>query len=106
MSIPDTTSIQGFTEHGFLANIDGEIVEVRYDDITSIRIETTNQGPFLPDCFWIVETERVTITLENDDPSFTMLLPKLQDLPGFNNKAVILAMGSVDHAGFLVWEKD
>ncbi len=101
MHVPDT--IDGITPTGFTVTIDGKPREIRYDGITGIRIETTDRGPWLPDCFWHIDAHGCTVILENGDPVFTVaILPRLQALPGFDNAQVIKAMQSTDHDSFTV----
>ena len=104
MDVPDT--IDDITADGFTTTIDGAPRHVRYVDITGIRIETNDRGPWLPDCFWHIDAPGCTVILENGDPIFTMaILPRLQALPGFDNEQVIKAMQSTDYDSFTVLAK-
>lgn len=78
--------------------------QVRYADVRRITIVTTDQGPFLPDFFWVFETAGHRYFVEQEDPLSQLLLVHLQKLPGFDNEAVIQASSSMHNAEFLVWE--
>ncbi|MBN2151881.1 MAG: hypothetical protein JW839_10570 [Candidatus Lokiarchaeota archaeon] len=100
-------SISRFTKDGFYVVDGGEEVEIKYSDIERVTIETTDQGPWIPDCFWVIKhASGREIVVENGAPDAVALLGALQDaLPGFDNGAVIKAMSSVDYASFLAWER-
>ena len=73
-------------------------------DLKRVSIITTDQGPFYPDVFWLLESssEIGIIPQEGPDSEF---LNKVQSLPGFDNKAVIMAMSSAVDNIFVCWEK-
>ncbi|MGQ0673144.1 MAG: hypothetical protein ACT4N2_09740 [Hyphomicrobium sp.] len=85
---------------------DGREDAMAWSAIVRVAIETTDSGPFAADLFWIVddsEGRRLTIPLEADGES--ELLAKMQRrLDGFDNMAVVEAMGSTEMARFTVWE--
>jgi hypothetical protein len=75
-------------------------------DITKLDevvIVTTSDGPFAEDLFWVLRSG----DREEVIPSgyATNLLETLQRLPGFDNEAVIRAMGSTSDARFIVWRR-
>jgi hypothetical protein len=100
-------SISSFTADGFYIEDDGKEVGITYGDLVRVTIETTDQGPWIPDCFWRLRSASGReVIIENDDPSATVLLSALQKaLPGFDNGAVIKAMSSTDYNTFLAWER-
>ncbi|MHA1999402.1 MAG: hypothetical protein ACTSU9_14885 [Promethearchaeota archaeon] len=104
-SFPLSNTIFGFSKGGFITDVGDKETEIRYVDIIRISIKTTDDGPFLPDCFWYIETKKHTIILENEDPSMSLILPKFQALDGFDNEGVIKAMTSVDYNEFIVYER-
>ncbi|MEX2682070.1 MAG: hypothetical protein Q6373_010750 [Candidatus Sigynarchaeota archaeon] len=101
-------SISKFTIDGFCINDEGKEVEIKYADIVRVTIETTDQGPWFPDCFWVMKSgSGREVIVENDDPKAMILLGAMQKaLAGFDNGAVIKAMSSTDNATFLAWEKE
>lgn len=73
-------------------------------DLKKVSIITTDQGPFYPDVFWLLESssEIGIIPQEGPDSEF---LSKVQSLSGFNNEEVIKAMTSSEDNIFVCWEK-
>ena len=76
-----------------------------FKDIIEIKIVTTDQGPWLPDVFWVLKSPNTTITVENDAPFFPILLVQLQNIDGFDNDQVIKAMQSTEWAEFIAFKK-
>lgn len=80
---------------------------ITLDDIIRISIVTTDDGPWIEDCFWFVETRTSKYIIPNDNvlPGSALFLHLFQTLPDFDNNTVIKAMQSVDYAEFLCWER-
>jgi hypothetical protein len=74
---------------------------VQWRDLQEVRIVTTSAGPFAEDVFFVLVGRKSGCVVPHSkvDP----LLPRLQALPGFDNAALIRAMGSADEAVFTVW---
>ncbi len=101
-------SISRFAADGFYIQDDGKEVAIRYADLVRVSIDTTDQGPYIPDCFWVIKmASGREVIIENDDPDAIILLGALQKaLPGFDNGAVIKAMSSTDYNSFLAWARE
>lgn len=84
---------------------DGRIEEVAWEELTKIEIQTTDQGPFVEDVFWILHGNDRGCVIPQGATNNEALLSRLQEIPGFNNEILIEAMGCTDNAGFLIWEK-
>lgn len=83
---------------------DGTARIVRRDTLRAVLIETTDQGPFVEDVWWILidaEGHCIIPQEEGGEP----LLETLQELPGFDNEAVIAAMSSVENKIFVCWQR-
>jgi len=81
----------------------GEGNGVRWAELVEVGIVTTSGGPFAEDVFWILvgaDGGRCAVPGSIAEP----LLPWLQRLPGFDNHAVVVAMGSTEDASFRVWQ--
>lgn len=81
---------------------------VRWDNLHAVLIETTDQGPFAEDVWWVL------IYKDEDGEGHCMiaqevggeaLLARLQALPNFDNEAVIAAMMSVENKLFTCWQR-
>lgn len=85
----------------------GAIETVRWDDLLEVGILTTDEGPYLEDVFWVLlgpdEKSRCAVPQSADGSE--SLLRRLQQLPGFDNGAVIQAMTSVSNAAFVCWRR-
>ena len=76
---------------------------IRWDELSTVEIMTTDAGPFFSDVFWILKSSGATLMVPQGATGEKALLTRLQLLPEFNNLALISAMGSTDNAVFLLW---
>ena len=97
----------GFTRDGMrVHSADGSEETLRWQDLGSVAIVTNDRGPFEVDLHWVLTSRdgRQNLALPLGAPGEKELLAELQRrLPGFDNDAVIRAMGSTDNATFDVW---
>ena len=82
---------------------DGRTETIRWEDLQEVRIVTTDEGPFCDDVYWVLTGESSALLLPSESVGMDRLLARLQELAGFDNQAVIDAMGSVDNAQFVCW---
>ncbi len=87
-------------------NPNGKIEKVDWDDLISVEIITTDDGPFLPDVFWFLNGSKTGCVIPGGATGEMDLLHRLQELPGFRNEAVIKAGPSAGNARFLCWQKE
>ena len=78
--------------------------DVRWDALVEVTLMTTSRGPFEEDVFLVLAY--------NDGASSTVplgeaeqLLPRLQELPGFDNESFIRAMGVSHESIFSLWRR-
>lgn len=83
----------------------GTVESITWDELAAIDIVTTDQGPHTEDVFWVLMNHDRSRGCAIPGESVTDLLPRLQALPGFDNGAVIQAMGSTSNARFVVWRR-
>jgi hypothetical protein len=76
------------------SSADGETQSVRWDDLQEIVILTTDDGPTAEDVYWMLLGANSRCAVSGGAQGMNELLLRLQKLPGFNNEAVIKAMGS------------
>lgn len=85
---------------------DGIVETVRWDELERINILTNSDGPFAPDCFWLLIGPGSTgCCIPQGATGDVELLARMQELPGFNNQIFMEAMGSTQEAIFTCWEK-
>jgi hypothetical protein len=86
------------------SSADGETKSVRWDDLQEVGILTTDDGPWAEDVYWILLGANSRCAVSGGAQGMKELLLRLQQLPGFNNEAVIKAMGSTTHNKFVCWK--
>jgi len=89
----------------YCRRVNGIAEELLWDDLQRVLIRTTDQGPFSDDVFFILETTQFTVWIPQPARGCDELLQALQRLPGFDNAAVIAAMGCTDNHVFHCWQR-
>lgn len=84
---------------------DGKQETVVWADLQNVTILTTDDGPFSEDVFWVLSGSETGCLVPSEAKGIKELLPRLQQLPGFNHEAVIRAMGSTTNEKFLCWQR-
>jgi hypothetical protein len=85
---------------------DGHVESVTWDDLIEVSIVTTSDGPFAEDVFFVLEGGNGTgCAVPQSAAESSVLLERLQRLPGFDNQAVIRAMTSTDDNKFVCWRR-
>ena len=82
--------------------LNGEIETHQFKDLKRVSIITTDEGPMLDDVFWLLLFKTI-VMIPQGVAGEAALLPRLQQLAGFDNEAVIKAMASVDNDAFEIW---
>lgn len=85
---------------------EGGVEEVTWDDLTEVKIVTTDEGPFGEDVYWLLAGSDGTGVAVPGSSVTDDLLDRLQGLAGFDNEQMIQAMTSTDDAQFLCWQRD
>jgi len=83
----------------------GKTESIAWDELRRVEIITTDEGPFLPDSFWVLTSDTTQCTIAQGAKGESMLLERLQSLPEFDNEALISAMESTSNERFLCWNK-
>jgi hypothetical protein len=84
---------------------DGKVERVGWAGLQKVEIVTTDDGPFVPDVFWVLHGTDGGCAIPQGAPGDSQLLERLQALPGFDNGAVIEAMTCVSNKRFLCWQR-
>ena len=83
---------------------DGKQQAVRWDELREVGVLTTDGGPAVDDVHWVLVTQSGDgFSIPSESYGFADLLSRLQQLPGFDNKAVAEAMGCSVDAKFVCW---
>ncbi len=83
----------------------GQQETVRWDALQEVSIITSDEGPFVDDLHWVLLGVPGGCAVAGSAAGASELLARLQSLPGFNNEAVIQAMGSTSNARFVCWTR-
>jgi hypothetical protein len=73
---------------------DGTVESVRWDDLQKVELLTNGDGPFLPDHFWLLHGGKGGCCIPWGATGDLELLHRLQELPGFDNQAILKPMSS------------
>jgi hypothetical protein len=84
---------------------DGRTESILWDELQEVNIVTTDEGPAVDDVFWVLSGNGKGCAVPSESVGMKELLNRLQSLPGFNNAAVIQAMGSTQNAKFVCWKR-
>jgi hypothetical protein len=87
---------------------DGRAESVRFDELRVIIIETNDTGPLGTDVWWILAGDaenRSGCVVPGGATGEREMLEALQRLPGFDNRALIDAMSSMENRRFLCWKR-
>lgn len=87
------------------ARPDGETEKVAWGDLQRIEIITTDEGPWAPDVFWALHGSNGGCMIPQGATGGKRLLERIQQLPGYDDNAVIQAMGCTSNNTFLVWSR-
>lgn len=100
MSRPDGIRIDG---HGVTCALDdGSVERVAWRDLVEVALVTVDEGPFDEDLYFMLgDAEGGGCTVPGAQAA--RLLPRLQRLPGFDNRQVMRAADCVDDGRFVCW---
>lgn len=84
---------------------DGREETLLWSDLQNVTILTSSEGPFLCNVFWVLSGAGFGCRIPSEAQGMDLLLSRLQQLPGFDNEAVISAMSSVRDEKFLCWQR-
>lgn len=83
----------------------GRRVVIPWTELQEVEIETTDKGPWLEDFFAVLRTAKRTVRIPQEIFGFEKLMGQFQQLPGFDNEAVIQAASSTVNAKFPCWKR-
>jgi hypothetical protein len=78
-------------------------VSVKINELDEIGVETTDQGPFVEDVFWILKKGAIRIRIGDPHSVFKMLMERFGSLEGFDWRPFIEAQGCTDKRYFVCW---
>lgn len=84
---------------------DQRVERVTWDDLQCVEVVNTDEGPFLPDVFWVLHGSDGGCVIPQGATGEKQLLERLQKLPDFDNEAVIKAMSVTTNKRSLCWRR-
>ena len=84
---------------------DQPVESVTWADLAAVDLRTTGSGPFAEDVFWLLSSQAGGGVAVPQGHMPEGLLERLQRLPGFDNSALIEAMGSTSDQLFHCWAR-
>ena len=104
--IPESLFEVGFDAERVWCRCPGkEEQSLRWSELVGVAVRTTDEGPLSADVFFILGTNDGTLIFPQGATGETEILRRLQEIPGFDNEALIEAMGCTDNQTFICWEK-
>nr|WP_320117446.1 hypothetical protein [uncultured Marinifilum sp.] len=79
--------------------------QIDWTDIIEIAIQTTDEGPFLPDVWLMLIGNDNGCSIPQGAPRFDDIYEIVSKYENFNFDEFIKAMGSADNARFVIWSK-
>jgi hypothetical protein len=84
---------------------DGSARRVDWADLRAVEVATTDDGPFAEDVYWVLHGTESPLMIPQSVAGSDSLLTRLQELPGFDSRAVIAAMSSAGNQRFSCWAR-
>lgn len=108
--MPESSTVVTFNEEEIKCKRpDGKIEEVRWDDLEIVIVETTDEGPFAPDVFWILigrDGQSGCVYPGGATGGLEFLREMQERLKDFDNEAVVAAAISTENNKFWIWKAD
>jgi hypothetical protein len=83
----------------------GFVETVRWSDLRTVSIQTTDRGPAADDVFWVLAGGDSGCVVPSEAEGMDLLLQRLQRLPAFDNNAAIAAMSCAENREFQCWQR-
>ena len=81
----------------------GDSQSITWSGLKKVEIWTNDSGPWGADVWWVLTDSEGYCSYPQGATGEQELIPKLQELPGFDGEAFIRAMGSTSVAKFECW---
>jgi len=84
---------------------DGYTEQVRWDDLARVEVMTTNEGPWACDVYFVLHGTSSGCLIPQGATGDQKLVERLLELPGFDEKLFVDAMGCTSNRTFDVWKR-
>ncbi|MBI3942656.1 MAG: hypothetical protein HY326_06540 [Chloroflexi bacterium] len=82
----------------------GDMSTVTFAELESVIIRTTDEGPGVPDVFWVLTGAGQTCVVPQGATGEEALIDRLMTLPGFRFETMIAAMSCTENQEFDCWK--
>jgi hypothetical protein len=84
---------------------EGNEYKLNPKQINYVKVITNDKGPLQEDVFYKLESSDLSCYVAQGEDRDMTFLKFIQGLKGFNNRALVEAMGSTSNKVFIVWER-
>lgn len=84
---------------------DGRVESILWSDLQGVLIQTTAEGPFVDDAFFVLVGESSVCVVPSEADGAGELLARLRALRGFDHDACINAMTCTEERRFVCWTR-
>lgn len=84
---------------------DGDIERIAWLDLQRVDVLCTSDGPFAPDQYWVLCADTPKVMIPWGATGGEELLERMQQLPNFDNEAIIKAASLTEDVVIPCWRK-
>lgn len=104
--LPEPSAILEWDDiHITCRRANGLVERLEWVKLQAVYLETDDSGPFACDVCWLLVGTDSGMVIPCGAQGEDSLLQRLQQLPGFDNEAVIEAMKTTEERRFLCWKR-
>jgi hypothetical protein len=78
---------------------------MKWADLCVVVIQTTDQGPFVDDIFWVLVGKTSCCIVPSESKGVDQLVARLRQLPSFDYGPAVRAMSSAENREFVCWRR-
>ena len=103
---PENDFVIMLTDESITVIRPGRVKEmIRWDDVRSISVITTDEGPFLPDVWFVLQGNDGQCQFPQGAPKADEAYERISLFDGFDFETFIKSMSSTENARFLLWQQ-
>jgi hypothetical protein len=103
---PESDFVITLTEESIeVVRPDGVKEMIRWDDVQTISVATTDKGPFAPDVWFVLLGNKSQCLFPQGAPRSDEAYERISQFDGFDFETFIKSMCSTENAQFLLWQR-
>ena len=100
------TATVTFDDESMSCRRPGGFVEVvKWSDLHTVLVQTTDAGPAVDDLFWVLVGSESGCVVPSESEGIDLLLERLQRLSNFDYEPLIRAMSCTENREFICWQR-